>query len=332
MAYSSEVGTKPQQVTLLDQKIVLARIAGQVVALADRCAHRGASLSLGQVVDDCIECPYHGWRYDMQGACTRIPARNELVNVLKPRVAHYPVQEQAGMVWLSLVDEPLFEVPDFPEFTDPDYSLIQGPIYDWATSAPRRLENFVDFSHFAFVHDGSIGSRSRPEVDTVEPWREGGVLRFERPAIKEPSVGEKRRLLGITGDDWIAVRNSYHVTMPHTVHLRRTFENDRHYVLLMAASPVSATMTRSFWWIARDFGVEPENDAFFLDFEGLVLDQDKPVIESQEPKLLPLVGDEARLELPVRGADAVTIAYRRWLLELAHAHAHGMPARKASQA
>lgn len=328
VAYASEVTDKPQQVTLLDEKLVLARIEGQVVALADRCAHRGAALSNGMVVDGAIECPYHGWRYRSDGACVKIPARNELVDVMKPRIRSYAVRETCGIIWVCLEATPLFEPPTFPEFDDPAFRLIQGPVYDWETSAPRRLENFVDFSHFAFVHDGSIGSRSRPEVDTVEPWREGGVLRFERPALKEPSVGKKRELLGIQGDAWIAVANSYHVTMPHSVHLHRRFENGKRYVLLMAASPISATRTRSFWWIARDFGMEPEHDDFFLDFERVVLEQDKPVIESQEPKLAPIVGEEAKLELPVRGADAVTLAYRRWFLELIRDHQAGAPVQK----
>lgn len=316
VAYSSEVGEKPTQVVLLDQAIVLARIDGKVVALADRCAHRGAALSKGAIVEGNFECPYHGWRYDVQGRCTKIPARNELVEVMKPAIQAFQVCESAGMVWVCLESAPKFSVPDFAEYDDPQYRLIQGPVYDWETSAPRRLENFVDFSHFAFVHDGSIGSRSRPEVDTVEPWREEGVLRFERPPIKEPSVGQKRKMLGIEGDEWIAVANSYRVMMPHAVHLRRTFENGKRYVLMMAASPVSATRTRSFWWIARDFGMEPENDAILLDFERVVLEQDKPVIESQQPKLAPMVGEEIRLELPVGGADAVTLAYRRWFIEL----------------
>lgn len=316
VAYSSDVNDKPQQVVLLDQKLVVARIEDKVVALADRCAHRGAALSNGMLVDNCFECPYHGWRYDAQGNCVKIPARNELVEVMKPKISAYNVKEAAGIVWVCLEETPKFDVPAFPEFDDPNFRLIQGPAYDWETSAARRLENFVDFSHFAFVHDGSIGSRSRPEVDTVEPWREEGVLRFERPPLKEPSVGKKRELLGFEGDDWISVANSYHVTMPHTVHLRRRFENGKHYVLLMAASPISAVKTRSFWWIGRDFGVEPEHDAFMVDFELEVLAQDLPIIESQEPKLAPIVGEEARLELPVRGADAVTMAYRRWFLEL----------------
>lgn len=320
VAYSSEVGEQPMAVVLMEQQIVLARIKGKVAALDDRCAHRGAALSVGVLADDTFECPYHGWRYDVSGACVRIPARNELVEVMKPRIKSYAVCESVGIVWVCLDEQPRFPVPDFPEYDDENYRLIQGPSYDWATSAPRRLENFVDFSHFAFVHDGSIGSRSRPEVDTVETWREGHILRFERPAIKEPSVGQKRRMLGISGDDWIAVANSYRVLMPHTVHLRRTFENGKHYVLFMAACPISAEKTRSFWWIVRDFGIEPEHDAFLLDFENVVLEQDRPVIESQRPKLAPIVAAEVRLELPVGGADAVSLAYRRWYLELVREH------------
>jgi len=316
VAYSSDVGDTPIRVVLLDQPIVLARVDGALMALEDRCAHRGAALSNGMLVDGTIECPYHGWRYDIGGACVRIPARNELVDVMRPRIPAYQVCESVGIVWVCLENVPKFKVPDFPEYSDPSFRLIQGPAYDWETSAPRRLENFVDFSHFAFVHDGSIGSRSRPEVGTVEPWREDHVLRFERPPIKEPSVGQKRKMLGIEGDDWIAVANSYRVMMPHSVHLRRRFENGKHYVLMMAASPVSATRTRSFWWIARDFGVEPEHDDFMLEFERIVLQQDKPVIESQQPKLAPMVGEEIRLELPVGGADAVTLNYRRWYMEL----------------
>lgn len=332
VAYADDVGESPQQVVLMDEKIVLARIDGQAVALSDRCAHRGAALSKGMVVDGCFECPYHGWRYNPAGQCVKIPARNELVDIMKPSIRSYPVAEACGMVWVCLEAEPRFAPPQFPEFDDPAYRIVRGPAYDWETSAPRRLENFVDFSHFAFVHDGSIGSRERPEVDTVEPWREDGVLRFERAATREPSVGRKRELLGLTGDAWISVANSYHVTMPHTVHLRRTFENGKHYALLMAASPISAVKTRSFWWIARDFGVEPEHDAFFLDFERVVLDQDQPVIESQEPKLIPIVGAESRLELPVRGADAVTMAYRRWLLEMVRERQAAAAPERAAQA
>lgn len=314
VAYSDELGEKPLQVTLMDERVVLARLGGELVALEDRCAHKGAALSLGAVVDCKLECPYHGWLYDADGACVKIPAREELTTVIKARVRKFSVTESAGIIWVCL-GEPKFDAPVFPELNDAEYRVLKGKPYDWKTSTPRRLENFVDFAHFAFVHDGTIGSRDNPRVEGVEVWREGNVLRFDRSGVKEPGVGLKKQLLGID-EEWIEPVNTYHVTMPHTVHLKRTFPNGKRYVLFMAASPVTATLTRSFWWQARDFGTDEQHDAFFMDFEAQVLDEDRDIIESQRPIQMDLAGELAKQEMPVRNADIVTVEYRRWLLEL----------------
>ena len=108
--------------------------------------------------------------------------------------------------------------------------------------------------------------------------------------------------------------------MPHTVHLKRIFPNGKRYVLFMAACPVDAETTRSFWWQARDFGTEPTWDRFFADFEDEVLAQDKPIIQSQRPLWFHLSGAPAgEREIPVRDADVVTIEYRKWLWEIVNA-------------
>lgn len=315
VAYSGDLLDKPIGVTLLGRKLVLSRLNRQVRAMDSRCPHKGTDLSLGMLVDDTIECPYHGWRFDFQGQCVRTPAREELVDNMRAAIQTYAATESAGIVWVCL-EEPRFPAPIFPELQDPAFRVLQGPAYDWRTSAPRRLENFVDFSHFAYVHDGTIGSRANPRVDAVDVWRKDHVLRFNRSGVKEPGVGLKKKLLGLT-EDWIEPVNQYHVTMPHTVHLKRTFPNGKRYVLFMAASPVNEHTTRSFWWQARDFGVEPVYDAFFMDFEAEVLAQDKPIIESQLPtwiSLRPATAEER--ERPMRDADVVTMEYRRWLGEL----------------
>ncbi|QIM49415.1 aromatic ring-hydroxylating dioxygenase subunit alpha [Pusillimonas sp. DMV24BSW_D] len=315
VAYSSDVLDKPIEVTLLGRSLVVARLNGDVRAMDSRCPHKGTNLALGQIVDDTIECPYHGWRFNLNGQCVRTPAREELVDSIRASVQTYAVAEQAGMVWVCL-EEPEFAAPEFPELNDPSYRVLQGPTYDWKTSSPRRLENFVDFSHFAYVHDGTIGSRKNPRVNAVDVWREGHVLRFDRSGVKEPGVGLKKKLLGLT-EEWIEPVNEYHVTMPHTVHLKRTFPNGKRYVLFMSASPVDEHTTRSFWWQARDFGTEPVYDAFFMDFEAEVLAQDKPIIESQQPVWISLrPRDPSERERPMRDADVVTMEYRRWLGEL----------------
>lgn len=318
VCYSSDLGTtKPLGVTLMGEKVVVARLGDKVVALEDRCPHKGAALSLGQVLDCKLECPYHGWQFDDTGHCVRIPAREEVTATLNRNATAYHASDSSGMIWVCLAETPKYDIPKFPELNDPSYRVLQGEPYVWKTSTPRRLENFVDFAHFAFVHDGTIGSRENPRVEAVKVWREDNVLRFDRSGVKEPGDPKKKKMMGID-DDWIEPTNIYHVTMPHTVHLERQFPNDNRYVLFMASSPVDATTTRNFWFQARDFGTEPEHDDFFMDFEAKVLDEDKDIIESQRPIQMDLAGELARLEMPVRHADIVTVEYRRWLNELTH--------------
>ncbi|MQA01841.1 MAG: Rieske 2Fe-2S domain-containing protein [Streptosporangiales bacterium] len=74
--FADELGTAPARVTLLDEAVVVVRMAAGVAAFRDLCVHRGTALSLGKVVDDELVCPYHGWTYDAGGVCTRIPARH----------------------------------------------------------------------------------------------------------------------------------------------------------------------------------------------------------------------------------------------------------------
>lgn len=318
VAYASELKDAPLPVTLMGEKLVVARLNGSVTALDSRCPHKGTSLALGQIVDGTIECPYHGWRFDTQGKCVRIPAREELCDAIKASVPRYHAAEHVGLIWVAL-EKPQYALPEFPELNDPEFRVLPGAPYDWTTSTPRRLENFVDFAHFSFVHDGTIGSRANPRVEPVDIWRDGPELRFNRSGVKEPGVGLKKELLGLT-DEWIEPVNEYRVTMPHTVHLKRIFPNGKRYVLFMSASPVSATQTRSFWWQARDFGTDPKYDNFFMDFEAEVLAQDKPIIESQNPLWPDLMGATAsQRDIPMRGADGVTIEYRRWLLEIMNA-------------
>jgi phenylpropionate dioxygenase-like ring-hydroxylating dioxygenase large terminal subunit len=80
----------------------------------------------------------------------------------------------------------------------------------------------------------------------------------------------------------------------------------------MAASPVGPRSTRSFWFVARNYALDVP-DASFLDFEAAILEQDKPIVESQRPEELPI---DLSAELHIKGIDRVALEYRRWLLEL----------------
>ncbi len=70
-AYSHDLTDQPLQVTILEERVVLFRTSNAIKAFKDLCIHRGASVIFGKVVDDCIVCPYHGWKYDDAGAMVK---------------------------------------------------------------------------------------------------------------------------------------------------------------------------------------------------------------------------------------------------------------------
>ena len=75
-ALASEVtADRPKKVKMLGQNFVLFRdTKGVARCVSDICVHRGASLSVGKIKGDTVECPYHGWKFDGTGACTMIPS------------------------------------------------------------------------------------------------------------------------------------------------------------------------------------------------------------------------------------------------------------------
>src|SRR5262249_20909780 len=116
------LGKKPRRVTMLGENIVLFRESGKPFALADRCAHRGARLSLGRCEfpgSGTLTCSYHGRTYDgrtgqclgklMEGPDARPGPRN--------RVKAYRVEERAGVIWIFVGDMEAIPVEeDLPDF------------------------------------------------------------------------------------------------------------------------------------------------------------------------------------------------------------------------
>ena len=102
---SLDVGSEqPKAARLLGNDLVLWRDdTGQVHAWQDYCGHRGARLSLGHIKKGEIECPYHGWRYNPEGQCTRVPAHPEQSGPASQRLVYrHLAQERYGYIWVSL--------------------------------------------------------------------------------------------------------------------------------------------------------------------------------------------------------------------------------------
>lgn len=129
------------------------------------CRHLGAHLGYGgTVLDGCLACPFHGWRWDGEGRNTHIPFRDRPNRAQRLPVG--PVAERNGVacIWHdSSGSPPWFDVPDI--FTDVLREEGAGPedfYRPWPTGArfysglrilPQFVtENSVDVEHFAFVH------------------------------------------------------------------------------------------------------------------------------------------------------------------------------------
>ena len=311
--YASELTDSPRGAVLLEEPVVLARLAGEVRCFADLCAHRGTALSLGWVEGGELRCAYHGWAYGPDGVCTKIPARFGDNIPRRARLKPYRVAEASGLIWVCL-EEPRFPLPEFPQGADASYRIVELPPYEWQTSAARRIENYVDFAHFAWVHDGVLGDRDHPEVPDHDVRREGGELRFGYDDYVEPGDIDKNEGLSSGRDETVVTQLRYRLSVPNTVLLEQTLPGGT-YVLFFSVSPLGPKLVRNFTFMARDYQLSDpeEGDNRMLEFNELVIGQDRPIVGSQRPQELPV---DLSAELHIRGADRVSLEYRKWLVEL----------------
>lgn len=307
LAAAAPGGNGPMAVTLLGERLAVALVDGAPVALADRCVHRSTALSVGSVDAGGLRCAYHGWVFAPDGRCTSIPAMPDGPIPARACVPSYAAQLAYGLVWVCLDDAAELPLPACPAWGDPTLRVLAGAPYTWPVGAPRRVENFVDLSHFAFVHDGSLGSRDEPVPPLPEIARAPGELRFD---YDPPELAvEATALFG---------HSKYRMPMPCTVNIEFFLASGARRVLWMTASPVTMSSCRAFWFVSRsDAWDEPDDE--HMAFQARILAEDEPVVGAQHPAEIVL---DPGFELSVR-TDKVSIEYRRWLRELAAAASEG---------
>ncbi len=130
-AWSHEIRDKPFRRVLLNQPVVLFRKQnGEALAFTNICPHRFAPLHLGTVVNDAIECPYHGLRFNSEGVCVFNPDGDGRVPPGE-RLQRFPLLERYGTLWIWLGIDAADEskLPDFGFLTDPEhYKPVVGLI------------------------------------------------------------------------------------------------------------------------------------------------------------------------------------------------------------
>jgi phenylpropionate dioxygenase-like ring-hydroxylating dioxygenase large terminal subunit len=278
VAESTDIGDAPTSVELLTERLVLWRGPdGSIIGAPDRCPHRNAPLSAGWTEGGEIVCPYHGWRFGAGGRCVEVPSSGSGSPV--PPAAHLAcvrAEERYGLVWLCL-DEPAGDIPVISHDDDPSFRRINSGIQVWLAAATRMVDNFLDISHFPFVHTGTFGTRQHPEVPSIEMRDlDDGWYGYEY----EVDVENPETALATTGTTEAVVHRhmSTGFHLPLTVRSTIRYEDGLEHVLLLCSAPLDDE--RSYFtfvvWRNDDFSVDPQE---VVAFDRAIGEEDRIMLE-----------------------------------------------------
>ena len=297
---------------LMEEDLLIWLDNDRVEVWWDHCPHRGARLSHGKVKNRRVICPYHGLEFAAGGQCVRVPSRPQDKPPPKARARTCKVCVRYGLVWVSL-GTPAHDVFEFPEIILGNHRLYYGGCFPCETSAPRLIENFLDLSHFPFVHPGILGEEPHTSVADycAQITPEGLVVNGCR--VWQPNPMNT----GPLGTEGIEVDYAYHVPRPLTARLTKTLGKCRDdgtpslEAIVLTASPVEPEKSIGWVLIASNYEDNFTQDQVLQSSKALMA-QDLRVIETQRPKRLPL---ETDAEVHFR-ADRTSIQYRKWLRQL----------------
>ncbi|HUZ75309.1 MAG TPA: Rieske 2Fe-2S domain-containing protein [Stellaceae bacterium] len=152
----------PLRVRLLGEDLIAFRDSAGRVGLVDAfCPHRRAPLFFGRNEECGLRCVYHGWKFDVAGACVDMPSE-PADSPLKAevRLKSYPTVERGGIVWAYL--GPPRAMP-----AEPDYEWTRAPATHRAVSKSHQSNNYLqalegglDTAHVSFLHNNRIGDRN----------------------------------------------------------------------------------------------------------------------------------------------------------------------------
>lgn len=294
------LGRRPRQVWLVGERVVLFRgEGGRVGALLDRCPHRGATLSLGRVVDGCVECPFHGWRFSVDGACRAVPL-NETTPARRERLAatSLPVRELGGLVWVytRVGVEPL-GAPTVPApLMDAHWVRWQNST-TWQVHWSRAMENSLDFAHLPFVHRNTIGLRFRKDVRT------GATMSLD----VEPTPTGMRVRSHMSSGHRVPVTLEY--VRPNGMRLHLELPREERWLHLWCV-PESESRTRVLLTALSNRGrYSPLRPVRNL-FNQYIGKEDRRVAESILPSEVPPPHDEVHVP-----TDRPTLLFRRYYFE-----------------
>ncbi|MXZ29179.1 MAG: aromatic ring-hydroxylating dioxygenase subunit alpha [Gammaproteobacteria bacterium] len=313
---SGKLEDKPLKRRMLGQDFVLWRDEeGRAHCLSNTCCHRGGSLGDGLVADSCVQCPYHGWRFNGDGQCVRVPS---IGMKTKPpgraRVDSYPATERYGLVFCFLGDldaserPPILEIPEWGQ--EGWSSTIQS--FEWNIDYKRSIENGLDPAHNEFVHDthGMKGEDENYKVSDLDiretDWGTGFFHKTFAPPLADKKMHEAS---GRNKAHTIDVGAGHHGPASKWTNINPT--PVMHIYQYLFECPIDEDNTWIILINMRNFMLEDIYDETMMERNQYVATQDRDILLNLHPRITPRVNTK-ELFTP---SDYPIGRYREWLKE-----------------
>jgi len=282
---AKEVKSKPIGITRFNEKLVLWRDdQNKICCIYDQCCHRGASLSIGKIIHNEIECPFHGFTYDASGRVTAIPANGKKSKVPEHFKVHsYIAKEAFGLIWVWYSDESQpNNVPEIAFFDE----LKQGFTYSsfnevWNVHYTRAIENQLDVVHLPFVHRTTIGKGNKTLVNgPVVTWKENRMTFYVNNVVDD----------GMTIPLKPSEIKNYESLFSLELQMPNVWQNKISDAVRIVAvfAPIDDENTRIYLRFYQKFANVPLLKYIIgvmsNYFNGVILHQDRHVVLTQVPK------------------------------------------------
>lgn len=84
-------------VKIKGQPLILTKWQDTIYAISAYCPHAAADLNNGEIYKGRVDCPEHGWRFDLKTGRTLFPPDEAC------RLKRYEVKEENGMVFVRVL-------------------------------------------------------------------------------------------------------------------------------------------------------------------------------------------------------------------------------------
>ena len=292
-AWDHEVAREPLSRTFLGRPVVLWRTgSGTAVALEDRCCHRHAPLSAGKVIEDRIQCGYHGLEFDAQGKCVSVPSQSRVPPGAEVR--RYPTVEKNRWMWIWMGDAERADpdlIPDIYWHDSPDWAAV-GDRFHVKCHYQSLIDIQLDNTHSSFVHPDSLGNagslRHSPKVERDgELLHNGRRMRDSDP----PPLFAKATSVKDSGDVWVTWTyrpRAGLITFDTGVAPSGSgvFEGDRSQAFNVfnthGITPETETTCHHFWVSSRDFAIDDPEVTDTMSSIREVFLEDVEMVEAQQ--------------------------------------------------